>query len=127
MESISGEKYLGSFDTTQMFNIKIRIWNNRWGTEACEDIEELQLMLQFESIEDSSILNFMSVKIDSIYDKTIDIYGNKGYINTGRSLSGSPNNGREEYVNNYIDVEFKIAEKLAVNNLLKNMYIDIVT
>lgn len=127
IEPIDSEKYIGSFAATTMFDVKIRIWNNRWGTEACDDIEDLQLILQFESIEDSSILNFIHVTVDGIYSKTMDVCGNKGYISTGRRLSGNINDGGEAYVNNYIDVELKIIENLAVNNLLKNMYIDIVT
>lgn len=126
-EAISSEKYIGSFNTTDTFNIKLRVWNNRWGTQACDDMKNVQLILQFENIEDASLLNFMKATIDSIYNKTIDVYGNKGYINTERNLSGNINNGGEEYVNNYIDIELKISEKLSVNNLLKSMYIDIVT
>lgn len=119
--------YLGSFSPKSNISLDVQIWNNRYGQEAVDSLEDARLVMYFENIENSILLNYCDITIDNNYTVKPKIEIGKGLINIGK-LTGKTNNGiaNEENIDNFknITITFKDLPDNLMNGL-KNMFLDI--
>lgn len=127
LENINETYYAGSFNpNSPAITLALQVWNNRWGQENVQNIESSKLVLGFNTLEDSKLLEICEVRIDGrAYDK-VEIMGSKGYINLDRELSGASNSGTSSSTGNYarIEIRFNI-EDVALRNGVKNLFLDL--
>lgn len=121
------EYYLGSFSPDTEINLKVQVWNNRYGKTNVDSIPNARLAIYFDSVEDSMLLNYCSVTVgDTVYSK-VPVMFNKGIIDVGM-LSGNSNNGLDSVDNIYNFKTITLSFKDFPSNLkngIKNMYLDI--
>jgi len=120
------EYYAGSFRSDDVIEITLHVWNNRWGQEQVQNVEQGRLALYFDTIEDSFLLNLCSVSIDDGDFQSLNISSNRGRISLGRILSGEPNLGSSTSRNNYAKIVLRFGPITdGIRNSLKNLYLDI--
>jgi len=126
------EIYGGTLTDTVPIEIDIRIWNNKYGTEQVEDLENFVLNIFFDKYEDANLLKFTSLIYNNTQNVPISISDN---VATATFLDdviikGTPNNGEEADENNYIDLKlvFKIDDEdiYLKEQDLKSLYLEIV-
>ena len=126
------EIYGGTYTINDPIQIDLRIWNNRYGTTTVDDLENFVLNIYFDKYEDGALLNFVTVERNGIEEVPITINGN---IATAMFLNeviikGTPNNGTEDNIDNYIDltITFNVTAPTfsLKDNDLKSLLIDIV-
>lgn len=127
-KTIEQECYAGNFNSDEeTVEIKLELWNNRWGDTSVEDIPaESQLVIGFSTFEDSKMLELCRVRIDTYGAVAPDIIDNKGYIKLGKIISGAQNDGSEFNPNNFaiITIMFDIANT-TLKDGLKSIYLDV--
>lgn len=114
----------GSFIPGDYITKKIRVWNNRYGTEDVADIKNAQLIIAFKNYEDSYLLRLISLEIDGIIIDRLDTDGEleKGSIFLG-DISGAANSGSDGHTSNYKNITFNIGPIPSnIRNELKSMY-----
>ena len=88
----SPEYYAGSTMIGQTMQVKMQVWNNRWGQEIVKDATNCRVNISFGSLEDSALLSMTKM----IVNKT-EIQGtitNKILtIPIGKDLLGNINSG----------------------------------
>lgn len=116
------ETYIGSFESTSVFETSLTVINNYLGLEPCDDIKNGRLMLSFTDFEDSALLQYLTVQFEGSYNATLDIVGNRAYAKIPKTLSGdysSPNSCT-------LAIKIGLSQDLAVKNDLKQLILDIV-
>lgn len=119
--------YLGSFSSSSDILIKIQVWNNRYGNESVEDIENARLSIYFDTVEDSSLLQYCTISINNDEFIKPEIYLNRATINIG-TLLGTFNSGmdNEKNIDNYKNIIVKFSNMPTnLKNGLKNLFLDI--
>lgn len=119
--------YLGSFSSSSDILIKIQVWNNRYGNESVEDIENARLSIYFDTVEDSSLLQYCTISINNDEFIKPEIYLNRATINIG-TLLGTFNSGmdNEKNIDNYKNIIIKFSNMPTnLKNGLKNLFLDI--
>lgn len=125
------EHHAGTYTPDNPIVLHLQVWNNRWGTEDVETIENPVLNFYFDTFEDKSLLERCKITFDEINLAPLIIKGEKATAIIGRPLSGKKNNGDEESVanrDNFIDIKFEFRAdgyRLKENDL-KNIYFEIV-
>ena len=121
------EYYLGSFSPDSEIQLKVQVWNNRYGKNNVESIPNARLAVYFDSIEDSMLLEYCTVSINDNNLTKIPVMFGKGIIDIGL-LSGNSNNGMDIIDNTYNFKNITISFKGFPTNLkngIKNMFLDI--
>lgn len=121
------EYYLGSFSPDSEIQLKVQVWNNRYGRNNVESIPNARLAIYFDSIEDSMLLEYCTVSINDNNFTKIPVMFGKGIIDIGL-LSGNSNNGMDIIDNIYNFKNISILFKGFPTNLkngIKNMFLDI--
>lgn len=121
------EYYLGSFSPDSEIQLKVQVWNNRYGKNNVESIPNARLAIYFDSIEDSMLLEYCTVSINDNNLTKIPVMFGKGIIDIGL-LSGNSNNGMDIIDNTYNFKNITISFKGFPTNLkngIKNMFLDI--
>lgn len=121
------EYYLGSFNTNDTISFEVQVWNNRYGQNNVDSINDAMLALYFENIEDTVLLNYCKVSVDNSAFEPLDIEVERGVINIGRLYGGS-NNGiaNESTKHNYKNIKIEFSNlPYNLKNNLKNMFLDI--
>lgn len=121
------EYYLGSFSPDSEIQLKVQVWNNRYGKNNVESIPNARLAIYFDSIEDSMLLEYCTVSINDNNFTKIPVMFGKGIIDIGL-LSGNSNNGMDIIDNIYNFKNISISFKGFPTNLkngIKNMFLDI--
>lgn len=121
------EYYLGSFNSNAEISLQLQIWNNRYGTKYAQSISNAKLVLFFETLEDSALLNYCTVNTEEGGDMKPNMELNKASIYIGE-LNGDPNNGVDSDKNKNHFKNVTITFKNFPSNLkegLKNLFIDI--
>lgn len=121
------EYYLGSFSPDSEIQLKVQVWNNRYGKNNVESIPNARLAIYFDSIEDSMLLEYCTVSINDNNLTKIPVMFGKGIIDIGL-LSGNSNNGMDIIDNIYNFKNITISFKGFPTNLkngIKNMFLDI--
>lgn len=121
------DHYFGSINPQDTLELEIQVWNNRYGKVSTDSIENARLVIYFDSIEDSTLLNYCSVNINDSGFNKLDLEINRATIEIGK-LSGEFNNGinNENNRNNYknLIVRFKDFPR-NMKKGMKNMFLDI--
>lgn len=121
------EYYLGSFSSDSEIILDIQVWNNRYGSKDVETIENARLTIYFDTVEDSSLLKYCSVSVNSNNYTTPEIEVDRIIVPIG-ILNGSFNDGLEESFNesNFKNISIKFSNfPKKLKNGLKNMFLDI--
>lgn len=121
------EYYLGCFSSDAEIVLDVQIWNNRYGSKDVESIDDARLAIYFDTVEDSSLLKYCSISIDSTNYIIPDIELDRAIVPIG-ILSGSFNDGLDESFNesNFKNVRIKFSNfPKKLKNGLKNMFLDI--
>lgn len=119
--------YLGSFSSSSDILMKVQVWNNRYGNESVEDIENARLSIYFDTVEDSSLLQYCTISINNDEFIQPEIYLNRATINIG-TLLGTFNSGmdNEKNIGNYKNIIIKFSNMPTnLKNGLKNLFLDI--
>lgn len=99
--------YSGTYTTAEPLELDVRIWNNRYGTEAVVDLEHFALNLYFEHYEDAGLLKYLTVIYNESEEMSTFISGNvltATFMANDVKISGAPNNGTDNDKENYIDL-----------------------
>ena len=118
--------YLGAFNYQEKIILNIQVWNNRYGEDEVDSIDNAKLLLYFNNAEDVFILNYSKIYVAGTPIKpTIEI--DRGYANIGK-LSGSINDGLDttKNKNNFKDIQIVFSNLPAnLRQGLKEMFLDI--
>ena len=119
--------YLGSYNSSNEIKMSLQVWNNRYGQEETEGIENAKVAISFDSIEDSYLLKYCTVSVDKGIAFIPNIVLDRGVIEIG-SLLGIPNDGRDNSKNatnfKQVDLIFKDMPR-NLKHGLKNLYFDL--
>lgn len=123
------DEYIGDYSRRSKIDYIIRIWNNRLGLEDVEDFENFCIKLAFQDKEDTSLLPYLTIKIDglklnleSYVDYSLLVFPHKV------KLSGTKNDGSSENKDNYAEFEliFETPEDVRLKESdLKSLYLEI--
>ena len=81
VELIDKEHFAGAYSPSNIeATFEMQVWNNKWGTEDVADIDNPVLVLMFDTIEDSKLLEYCKVKIDNNPFRELEIYDNKATL-----------------------------------------------
>lgn len=127
VELIDKEHFAGAFSPSNIeATFEMQVWNNKWGTEDVADIDNPVLVLMFDTIEDSKLLEYCKVRIDNNPFKELEIYNDKATIPMNRILSGRSNKGSASDSTNYSQITIKFGPIThGMQNGLKGLLVDI--
>ena len=118
--------YLGAFNYQEKIILNIQVWNNRYGEDEVDSIDNAKLLLYFNNAEDVFILNYCKIYVEGTLIKpTIEIDRGYAYI---WKLSGSINDGSDttKNKNNFKDIQIVFSNLPAnLRQGLKEMFLDI--
>lgn len=126
------EIFGGTCTISEPIQIDLRIWNNRYGTVAVDNLEDFVLNFYFDKYEDGSLLKYITIERVGIEELSVDINGQiatASFLNTV-SIKGTPNDGSDSNTDNYINlrITFNVTDSDVTfkNNDFKSLYIDII-
>lgn len=120
------EYYAGSYRPDDTLLITMQVWNNRWGQADVNDISNGNLVVFFDTLEDASLLDLCSVKIDSNDYVPLTVTSGRGRVSLGRVLSGKSNTGSSTSTGNYAVITLQFGPVTSgLRNSLKNLFLDI--
>ena len=123
--------YAGTYTKGHPISVDMQLWNNRWGTEDVEPLEDFYINMYFKDKEDVSLFEFCTVvfnggdilgmertedKMTLVFPKAVTISGKK---NDGTSKNSS---------NNFISLQFifQAGEAELKEHDLKSLYLEII-
>ena len=125
----ASDEYIGTYTRKSGIDVRIRLWNNRLGSETVEDLDNFSIKIAFQDKEDSILLQYLTVKYDeqvlamnSYSDYALIVFPAK------ISLSGSTNDGTSENKDNYVEFEllFQAPDDVRLKESdLKSLYLEI--
>ena len=127
------EFHFGEYVFGDKMVIEMQIWNNRWSLTDVQDLEMPGIVIYFDTIEDSKLLEMCSIEVEGA---PLDLYieNNQAramlFTDEGRKIMGQSNNGLPtENPYNFVDITFKFSagDKRLKNNDLKNLYFELVS
>lgn len=126
-ELIDKEHYAGAYSPGNIEALfELQAWNNKWGTEDVLDVDIPVLVLMFNTIEDSRLLEYCKVKIDNGPFQAVEILGDKAIIPLNRPIAGTKNKGTTENINNYAKITIKFGPIThGMKNGLKSLLLDL--
>ena len=126
----ASDEYIGTYTRKNGIDVRIRLWNNRLGSEAVEDLDNFSIKIAFQDKEDSVLLQYLTVKyeeqilaMNSYSDYALIVFPTK------ISLSGSTNDGTSENRDNYVEFEllFQAPNDVRLKESdLKSLYLEVV-
>lgn len=126
------EIYGGTYTESNPIQVDLRIWNNRFGTTAVDDLENFVVNFYFDKYEDASLLEFVRIERPGIEEVPITINNQIATANFLNSviIKGTPNDGTDSNNENYIDLKITFditTPNISLkNNDFKSLFIDIV-
>lgn len=135
---VEGEMYkpkaiynAGMVNNNEMFIVNLQVWNNRWGIDDVESIDNPVMNIYCDNIEDSFLLDNIKIIIDEY--EIGSVVNREEFLSVllGKKLSGSKNNGDETDRNNNenfinIRLEIDLRNRNIKDNDLKSLYFEIV-
>ena len=126
----ASDEYIGTYTRKSGIDVRIRLWNNRLGSEAVEDLDNFSIKIAFQDKEDSILLQYLTVKYDEQV-LAMNSYSDYALIvfPTKISLSGSTNDGTSENKDNYVEFEllFQAPNDVRLKESdLKSLYLEVV-
>lgn len=126
------ELYAGTYTKEEKVSVDIQIWNNRWGTEDVEDLNNFALNIYFDTLEDSALLQCCKVILGGFDELSLIITGQKATVSfpdtvkiSGTKNDGSSINSKRNYL--ALTFEFAAPEYRLKENDLKSLYFEIVS
>lgn len=118
--------FAGTVKTNEFVDVRVHIWNNRFGLDTVKTASDCKVSLTFDSLEDALYLDLCSIKVNDITQQIKKI-SNKIYVDIP-NLDGSSNNGSmSSNYKNYATLDLKIGPiKEGMKNNIKNIIMDIV-
>lgn len=98
------EYYAGTYNQDEDLVLNFMIWNNRYGSEACEDLKNFGITLSFDHEEDSVFLKYCQFLLNGNLWIVPQVVGNQATIQMPENivLSGAINNGEATSADNYM-------------------------
>lgn len=118
---VYNESYVGSFESTEAFEVELEVVNNFLGIEPVDEIKNGKLIIEFKDYEDSVLLQALQVMFDKSYTASTEIVGNRAYIKIPRVISGDYSS--PESCTLHIKLTFNQA--INVKDDLKQLIVDI--
>lgn len=121
-EPVYNESFIGTYESTDTFEVNMKVINNYLGTEPIDSIKNGKLLVMFKDFEDGSLLNYMQVHFDGSRPLPLEIVGNRGYVKIPRMLSGD----YQYPADCTLSIKITFSQALNVRNDLKQLILDIV-
>lgn len=125
------EIYAGTYTKESNINVDIQIWNNRWGTEDVEPLENFSLNIYFDTLEDSALLQCCKVALGGTDELSLIISGQKATVSfpeaivlSGVQNDGTSANSQDNYI--YLKFTFSAPNYQLKENDLKSLHFEIV-
>lgn len=127
--------YSGTCQYGKDIDVELQLWNNRYGTEDADDLENFRIIAKFRDKEDASLLdhlNFMSNGKQLTYTinkqmQQIELVFKQNIVLSGASNDGSDSSNENK--DNFLPIEvifhMEDGETLKENDL-KNLYLTVV-
>ena len=119
---VHNTSYIGSYESTDTFEITVEAINNYLGLDPCDEIKNGRLLLMFKDYEDSILLNHLQVQFDGSYYAPLEVIGNRAYAKIPRVLSGDYSTPKDCT----LTIKISMNQDLAVKGDLKQLILDIV-
>lgn len=122
--------FAGIYTQSSALELDIILWNNRYGLDNVEDLESFSISAIFHDLEDSSLLDYLAMRIDGNYI-TPTVSKNVAVFTAPESLtiSGRANDGSTTATDNYkyitLTLDVPSTYKLKANDY-KTLSLDIV-
>lgn len=126
------EIFGGTYTNSDPIEIDLRIWNNRFGTETVDDLQNFVINFYFDKLEDNNLLQYITINYNGVEEVPVSINNNIGTASFLNNviIKGTPNDGSDNNLNNYINLKiiFNITDENVSlkNNDFKSLYLDIV-
>ena len=129
--SVEPRFYAGKYSDNDPIVVDIQLWNNRWGTTTVSDLTNYDICFFFDRIEDSSLLEYCNVLLNSTDSLLFSVSGNKAIleIENKPTLKGTKNNGSSaDNPDNYLQLRFVFSATGArlKDNDLKSLYFEVI-
>ena len=126
------EFYAGTYTKEKALTVDMQIWNNRWGVNDVDDIENAVIVFYFETIEDSSLLKSCVITLNGNDQLTTTVKNSRGFVVLNRKIDGKKNNGDDANVDNTgnfvnITFSFSAANYTLKENDIKNLYFEVIS
>ncbi len=123
--------YAGNYRPNNGINIELRIWNNRYGSQAVQDLEHFGIAMVFDDYEDSALFSYMTFIVNNAEMLTPSVVAGEAVLTIPDNivLSGAVNDGSANYTDNYMSlkINLEIPSNISIkSNDLKNLSLDIV-
>lgn len=128
--SVNPNFYAGKYSDEDPIVVDIQLWNNRWGIETVEDLDDYDICFFFDRLEDSVLLNYCTVVYNESTVIPFNVSGQKAILefNTKPVLSGKKNNGSSaDNPNNFLQLRFMFSavQQRLKDNDLKSLYFEV--
>ena len=124
--------YAGAITPNNYLTVDIQLWNNRWGESDVETLSDFNILMYFQDVEDSALLENCSIFYNGA-EVDIEIENKKALVKFAKApiLSGKANDGsslNEDNSGNFISLQFIFttsSQRLKENDL-KHLILEIV-
>ena len=129
--SVEPRFYAGKYSDNDPIVVDIQLWNNRWGTTTVPDLTNYDICFFFDRIEDSSLLEYCNVLLNSTDSLLFSVSGNKAILEIENKpvLKGTKNNGSSaDNPDNYLQLRFVFSATgtRLKDNDLKSLYFEVI-
>ncbi len=125
------ELYAGALTPDESIEMDFQIWNNQYGVEEVQTLENFTIVMSFDHLEDSAFLKYAKMLVNHSYIIEPTINNNEAVFKMpdGFKLKGVINDGSTKSYDNYMAVRIMIEapkEAKVKTNDLKTFSLDIV-
>lgn len=128
--SAKTDYFAGVYTQSSLLKLDIMLWNNRYGIDDVEDLESFSIVAIFNDLEDSILLNYLTMKIDGVgIIPTIGKNSATFTIPETITISGKSNDGSKKATGNYkyVSLTFSVPPTYKLkSNDYKTLSLDIV-
>lgn len=127
----ANELYAGTYAEDNKIVVDLQIWNNRWGGEDVEALEDFYLNMFFDTAEDKSLFDYCTVVLNGSDILSLEIVGQHASLALPGNvkLSGTKNDGASKgNEDHFLTLSFMFnasGAKLKENDL-KTLFFEIV-
>lgn len=130
--ALENDVYAGTYTGQEPLVVEMQLWNNRWGTEDVQAMENFSINAFFKETEDAALFDACSVLVGNRIAAAFVGDGKKKTLQFEKkiTLSGTKNNGKSEgNDDHYLSLTFifrtQAGETLKENDL-KTIYFEVV-
>ena len=128
--SLDQQFYAGTYTDDDQIVVDIQLWNNRWGSETVDDLEDYDICFFFDRLEDAILLTYCTVIYNGSYVVPFNISANKAILEFEEKpiIKGTKNNGSSlDNPDNFIQLRFMFSatEERLKDHDLKSLYFEV--